>query len=67
MQKFIPRQKLSKRKKKELDAQKRTTWESISPVTRTVDSKKLYSRKNARKKPAYTEEYPVHAGFFAAA
>ena len=45
MSKFVPRPKLSKKARKELDAQKRTTWE-FSPVTKKVESKKIYNRKN---------------------
>ena len=44
MKKFIARQKLSKKALKELDAKHRSTW-SFSPVTKKVESKKLYSRK----------------------
>lgn len=46
MTKFIPRPKLSKKARKELDAQKRTTW-AFSPVTKKVESKKIYNRKKA--------------------
>ena len=41
---FIPKGKLSKKTQKELNRQKRVTWE-FSPVTKTVESKKIYSRK----------------------
>ena len=44
MTQFIPRPKLSKKARKELDAQKRTTW-AFSPVTKKVESKKIYNRK----------------------
>ena len=45
---FIPKDKLSKKAQKELNRQRRVTWD-FSPVTRTVDSRKLYNRKkNAR-------------------
>ncbi len=44
MQKSIPRQKLGKKARKELDSRQRATWSS-SPVTRKVESKKLYNRK----------------------
>lgn len=46
MTKFIPRPKLSKKARKELDAQKRTTW-TFSPVTKKVESRKIYNRKKA--------------------
>lgn len=46
MTRFIPRTKLSKKARKELDAKKRTTW-AFSPVTKKVESKKIYNRKKA--------------------
>lgn len=44
MKKFIPKEKLSKKARKQLDSEQRTTW-SFPPVTKKVESKKLYSRK----------------------
>ena len=44
MAKFIPKGKLSKKAQKELNRQRRVTWK-FSPVTKTVESKKLYNRK----------------------
>ena len=45
---FIPKDKLSKKAKKELNRRRRKTWD-FSPVTKTVESRKLYNRKrNAR-------------------
>ena len=44
MAKFIPKGKLSKKAQKELNCQHRVTWD-FSPVTKTVDSRKIYSRK----------------------
>ena len=44
MAKFIPREKLGKKAKKEFDRQKRTVWD-FSPVTKKIDSKKIYNRK----------------------
>ena len=48
MEKFVPYEKLSKKKKREQDLKRRQTW-GISPVTRKVQSKKAYSRKKTRK------------------
>ena len=48
MEKFIPYEKLSKKKKRELDAGKRTVW-AISPVTRKPENPKAYNRKKAQK------------------
>ena len=44
MKKFIPREKLGKKARKQLDRDRRATW-MFSPVTRTAESKKLYNRK----------------------
>ncbi len=52
-QKFISYEKLSKKKKRELDAAKRRVW-TISPVTRRPENSKAYNRKKAqnwRKEP----------------
>ncbi len=53
MARFVPREKLNKKAQKELNRQRRVTW-SFSPVTKTVDSKKIYSRKRkARNRDDY--------------
>lgn len=44
MKKFIPKEKLGKKARKQLDNEQRTTW-TFSPVTKKVESKKLYNRK----------------------
>ena len=46
MKKFVPYEKLSKAKKRELDRKKRVTWRNVKPVTRKVESKKHYKRKS---------------------
>lgn len=43
MQKFTPREKMSKRNRNLLDKKKRTTWD-FAPVSRVVPSAKLYNR-----------------------
>ncbi len=49
MEKYIPYEKLSKKKKRELDAGKRTAW-AISPVTRKPENPKAYNRRKAQKR-----------------
>ena len=44
MKKFIPKEKLGKKARKQLDTKQRSTW-AFSPVTKKVESKKLYNRK----------------------
>ena len=47
MEKFIPYEKLSKKKQRELNAARRGTW-TINPVTRKPANLKAYNRKTAR-------------------
>ena len=47
MIKFIPKQKLSKKAKRELDQTHRQVWGEINPVTRKFDSKKIYKREKS--------------------
>ena len=48
MEKFIPYEKLSKKKQRELDRQKRNTWGALNPVTRKPENPKAYNRRKAR-------------------
>ena len=48
MEKFVPYDKLSKKKKKELDAQRRGSWYGINPVTRKPENPRAYNRRKAR-------------------
>lgn len=49
MEKFIPREKLSKKAQNELNKKARKDWNGLSPVTRKPESKKAYSRKRVHK------------------
>lgn len=42
---FVPREKLSKKAKREQDNARRNTWGSTNPVTRRIENKKAYNRK----------------------
>ena len=70
MEKFIPYEKLSKKKKRELDAKRRGTWGALNPVTRKSPDPRAYNRKKARKQ-AFDEAdsvsfvFRVPAGGFA--
>ncbi len=44
MARFVPKEKMGKKARRALDRQKRVTWD-CSPVTKTIASKKIYSRK----------------------
>ena len=46
-QKLVSKNKLSKKARRELDKQKRVTWD-FSPVSRVKPSKKVYNRRWSR-------------------
>lgn len=60
MERFIPKQKLSKKAKQELNRKRRQTW-SISPISRKSGNKKAYDRKTPRR---YEDEYPNGGVFY---
>ena len=64
MEKFIPYDKLSKKKKRELDKKQRRTWGDLNPVTRNTPNPKAYNRKKARK--VNRDDYPVVPSLFCA-
>lgn len=59
MEKFVPYEKLSKKKKKEIDAKRRGTWGEINPVTRKAENPKAYNRRKAQRR----EDDPDFAPF----
>ena len=59
MEKFIPYEKLSPKKKREIDRAKRGSWYGINPVTRKPPNPKAYNRRKARK----VDEYPPGVPF----
>ena len=48
MQKFISYEKLSKRKKRELERKRRSTWGGFNPVTRKPPISRAYRRLKAK-------------------
>ena len=58
MEKFIPYEKLSKKKQKELNQKRRKTWNGLNPVTRKPANPKAYNRKKARKRNDYPDTVP---------
>ena len=62
--KYIPYEKLSKAKKRELDRKKRNTWNNVKPVTRVHKSAKEYSRKNKNEFDAYPDYWYASNRFF---
>ncbi len=47
MEKFISFEKLSKKKKKELNSKKRKSWNGTNPTTKKAENKKRYNRKKS--------------------
>ena len=60
MEKYIPYEKLSKKKRRELDARQRGSWNGFSPVTRRPVNPKAYNRQKARKR---SDDFPDRAFF----
>lgn len=58
MEKYIPYEKLSKKKRRELDARQRGSWNGFSPVTRRPENPKAYNRQKARKR---SDDFPDRA------
>ncbi len=48
MEKFVPFEKLSKKKQRELNAKSRRSWNGICPVTRKPENPKAYNRKKTQ-------------------
>jgi len=48
MEKFIPYEKLSKKKRRELDAARRGSWNGVDPVSRRIENGKAYNRRRAQ-------------------
>jgi len=59
-QKYVPLDKLSKRKKKEYYASKRKGWGELNPVTRETPNPRAYKRK----KSGQRYEHEPLSGFF---
>lgn len=59
---FIPYEKLSKKKQRELSLKKRNTWGEINPITRKTEDKKKYNRKKAQQ--SRNEFYSVEPYFY---
>ena len=50
MKGFVQYEKLSKKQKREIDKAKRMTWGDVSPVTKKIESGKLYNRKRHQRR-----------------
>ena len=50
MKKFVEYEKLSKKQKKEIDKARRADWNSVVPVTKKIESAKIYNRKKHQRR-----------------
>lgn len=57
MKKFVPYDKMSKKEKKRVNAQKRSDWNGCNPTTKVIPSGKAYSRKVKHKKSALNDSF----------
>ena len=57
MKKYISYEKLSKKEQKKINSQKRGDWGLTNPVTRVVESKKKYSRKEKHKGSGHDDNW----------
>ena len=57
--KFIPYEKLSKKKKREQDLRQRRTWGDLNPVTRRSPKPTVYNRNKARNWKEDSESVPL--------
>jgi hypothetical protein len=64
MEKFIPFEKLSKKRQQELHKSRRGSWGAVSPVTRKSKDAKAYDRKKARKWSEDAMAVPFDLPFF---
>ncbi|WRS28551.1 hypothetical protein U6B65_05305 [Oscillospiraceae bacterium MB08-C2-2] len=49
MEKFVPLEKLSKKQKRALHAERRKTWGELNPVSRKAENPRAYKREKAQK------------------
>lgn len=58
MEKFVPYEKLSKKKRREFDRAKRNDWGALSPVTRRQENPKAYKRQKAQERNDESDSVP---------
>lgn len=62
--KFVPYEKLSKKKRREIDALSRTNWGSTSPVTRAPKRSNAYDRAYEKRRLKNDPSAGSFSGFF---
>ena len=63
MEKFVPYEKLSKKKQRELNVMKRGSWGGLNPVTRKPANPKAYNRRTAQRWKGDSNFVPFFAIF----
>ena len=64
-EKFVPYGKLSKKAKRQLNAQRRRDWGGMSPVTRRPQDSKVYDRNREKRRWKDRADWPgIPAGAF---
>lgn len=58
MGKFVSYEKQSKKQRQEQDRKKRETWGNVKPVTRKIESGKVYRRRKARREEESSDAGP---------
>ena len=64
MEKFIPYEKLSKKKQRELDRARRGSWGGLNPVTRTPPNPRAYNRKKAQSRKYDPSSEPFYFALY---
>ncbi len=60
MEKFIAYEKPSKKKQRELNAKRRSSWGGVNPVTRKPANPKAYNRVKARNELTHKTNEPLN-------
>ena len=63
MNRYVPFEKLSKKKKRELSARQRGGWGELNPVTRKPPNPKAYNRKKAGRETEDSRDLPLFFQF----
>jgi hypothetical protein len=63
MEKFIPKEKLSKKARSEQNKARRGTWGVLNPITRRAENKKAYNRQKVQRESDHyfpVEPFDLH-------
>lgn len=57
MEKFISKEKLSKKARRALDTARRGSWYGVNPITRKAPNLKAYNRKKVRNRKEFFSDF----------